>query len=209
MSQGMSTAPSTFQSFIMKIIEQVGRDDDSFEILAYMDDINIVCVKSKHNKVVEKILSVITSNNLVIALSKSEFFKTKINFLGYIIDESGVSVSSKKVEILLQLDYPKSAKDCMRILRALNYYCRSVKMMQATLQPIAKGSAMGKNFELTQEMKTALDEAKAAIRDGIHAHHLSYENDKYGRYVFVCSDASLTRIGGCIGNVFTKYRHEY
>ncbi|CBY11036.1 unnamed protein product, partial [Oikopleura dioica] len=141
--------------------------DEEFFLLMYMDDFLTITCEEMHNIVIGRILKRIEENNLVIALKK--------------LDE-------KKIDALLSLDYPKTAKECMKIIGGFNFYNRSIKNASVYLEPIAKGTSKGKDFVLTEEMKTGLDNIKKEIKKGIQSSHLSYVDGSDGYYIFMASD---------------------
>ncbi|CBY36341.1 unnamed protein product [Oikopleura dioica] len=200
MSQGLSSSPANFQSFITNIMSDIEGADEEFFLLMYMDDFLTITCEEMHNIVIGRILKRIEENNLVIALKKCEFFRKDTKFLGYIINQKGIKVDEKKIDALLSLDYPKTAKECMKIIGGFNFYNRSIKNASVYLEPIAKGTSKGKDFVLTEEMKTGLDNIKKEIKKGIQSSHLSYVDGSDGYYIFMASDTSLTKTGSVVGN---------
>ena len=71
------------------------------EILIYIDDIFIMKkTKKEHRKRIRKTLRKLLKTELKIKLSKSEFEKEEVKFLGYIIGRKGIKSNSKKVKTL-------------------------------------------------------------------------------------------------------------
>jgi len=96
------------------------------------------------------------------------------------------------------LDYPKTAKECQKIIGSFNFYNRSIKNASVHLDPIAKGTSKGKDFVLTEEMKRGLDDIKKEISKGIESSHLDYVDGSKGRFIFMASDTSLVKTGSVV-----------
>ncbi|CBY11863.1 unnamed protein product [Oikopleura dioica] len=201
LSQGLSSAPGIFAYFINLVLQDLPGDGDYFALYNYMDDFYIVVSEEKHNKALETILDRLCSHNLVILLSKSQFFAEKSKFLGYFISKEGVSDDPKKVEILTKLQYPKTVREAQKVIGMFNYYGRSIRDTSACLAPIAAGIGKGKDFQLTEEMKQGLDKLKSEIKAGIHTNHLRYPDRDSNDYIFIACDISLEQTCAIIGNL--------
>ena len=60
-------------------------------------------------------------------LDKCEFFKSNVEFLGFIISEQGVKSNPNKVEAINNFPMPKTLKDLKSFLGMSGYYRRFVK----------------------------------------------------------------------------------
>ena len=66
---------------------------------------------TKHNVIVDEVLSRLDKEGFALKLSKCEFSKTNSTWLGFEIDETGVrSMKHSKVEAVMALQPPKSLK---------------------------------------------------------------------------------------------------
>ena len=59
--------------------------------------------------------------NLPLKLSKCNFFKTEVNWLGHKLSESGVTPKITKTEAILKLEHPKSLKQLRSFLGSINH----------------------------------------------------------------------------------------
>ena len=67
-------------------------------ILAYLDDILIFLqTYDKHVEQVQKVLKKLQQKHLPVKLSKCEFHKHKIAFLGYLVLEKGLALDPVKI----------------------------------------------------------------------------------------------------------------
>ncbi|KAG0420402.1 Retrovirus-related Pol polyprotein from transposon opus [Dictyocoela roeselum] len=120
---GLTNAPKTFQRAMDKLFSE-------FKFVkVYLDDIIVHSRDEEEHKAhLEKILNIINQNNIKINLSKSEFFKEKIIFLGHIISETGIGIDNTMIKIF-EIRKPKSKRHIQRLLGYLTY----VKPLSLTL----------------------------------------------------------------------------
>lgn len=109
MPYGLASAPRIFQSMINKIL----RDFLQKCVIAYLDNILIYSPDLEtHKKQVRLVLQRrLWQHNLYVKAEKCKFHKTKISFLGYITDTSGVSMDQKKIDAVLNWPTPQTIKD--------------------------------------------------------------------------------------------------
>jgi len=60
--------------------------------------------------------------DLTVSLKKSVFYLDTVEFLGYIVGKSGVNMSEKKVEGILNWKAPRSVKDVQIFIGFANFY---------------------------------------------------------------------------------------
>ncbi|KAG0435946.1 Transposon Tf2-9 polyprotein [Dictyocoela muelleri] len=118
---GLTNAPKTFQKAM----------DEIFNVFAfvkvYLDDIIIHSTDFKsHEKHLETVISVINKNNIKINISKSEFYKEKIIFLGHCISEAGIGLDEAH-KTNFKFNKPKNKKGIQKLLGFLNYFKAFIK----------------------------------------------------------------------------------
>jgi hypothetical protein len=91
---GLSGAPSSFQTFINDVL----RPYLNIFCLAYLDDV-IVYSNSliEHKKHVHAVVTALRNAGLQLDITKCEFFKEKVLFLGFLISVDGIRMDSKKI----------------------------------------------------------------------------------------------------------------
>ena len=90
----LTNAPTTLQTLINNIL----REYLNIFVVAYLDDI-LIYSKSirEHNVHVRKVLKALKAHNLKARPKKCKFYKTKVEFLGFIITIEGIKIDPKKV----------------------------------------------------------------------------------------------------------------
>ena len=94
-----------------------------------------------HLKTLEEIFTRLSDAGLTISLKKCAFGQTLVEFLGYTVDDKGITPLPRKLEAILTYPSPTTAKSLLGFLGALNYYRRSLpkvdkKRPAEILQPL-------------------------------------------------------------------------
>ena len=75
---------------------------DNF-VLVFLDDILVYSKnEEEHEEHLRLVLQVLREHQLYAKLSKCDFYQRKIQYLGHIISEEGITVDSKKVEAIME-----------------------------------------------------------------------------------------------------------
>ena len=94
---GLTNAPTTYQALINNTLREYL---DLFYVV-YLDDILIYSKDLElYKEHVRKVLDTLKAKNLKLKLEKCEFYKTEIEFLGYIVTTQGLKMDPKKVEVV-------------------------------------------------------------------------------------------------------------
>ena len=197
LSQGLSLAPSAFQRFLDICFGNL--DGKFFFILSYLDDYLILSTASRHAEALDIFFTKCRQENIICALEKCELFSKSVEFLGYVISESGIGMKRNKLDALKKLPYPTTRKRAQAYLGCFNYFMRSVPKLSFYLKPICQAISGDKKFELTENMKKSIDILREKMDEILTLHHLDLSTED-NNIVFIVSDASLTHAGFAIGN---------
>lgn len=117
MTFGLCNAAQTFQ----RLINEVLRGLDF--VFPYIDDI---CVASasiqQHRLDLAEVFQRLRKNHLAINLSKCEFGKKEIKFLGHLVNADGIRPLPEKVAAVLNFPKPRVAQELKRFIAMLNFY---------------------------------------------------------------------------------------
>ena len=92
---GLANAPATFQNMMNEVL----REFLDQGVVVYIDDVLIYSENlEQHIELVKKVLKKLAEYNLSVAAHKSTFHVPEVEFLGYILNETGVTMSERKVE---------------------------------------------------------------------------------------------------------------
>ncbi|XP_050890368.1 uncharacterized protein LOC127095768 [Lathyrus oleraceus] len=111
---------------------------DQFVVI-FIDDILIYSrTPQEHGGHLRIVLSVLQEKRLFAKLSKCEFWKNEVNFLGHVISQGGVSVDPSKVEAVINWEIPKNAPEVKSFLGLAGYYRRFIKGFSQIDLPMTK-----------------------------------------------------------------------
>ena len=91
----------------------------------YVDDLLITSTTwQEHCKRTEMVLNRLSQNNITLKLEKSQLLTNKLNFLGFVLTETGITTSPEKVEAIQNFPQPKNLRQLQSFLGICNYYRR-------------------------------------------------------------------------------------
>lgn len=199
---GLRNAGQTFQRFIDQVLKGLPF------VFKYIDDIQVASNNhEEHLNHLQIIFKRFRDHGLRINVSKCEFGKSEINFLGFLINENGIRPNLEKVEAIQEIELPQMAKDLRKFIASLNFYRRCIPnaaSSQGILQKLIKGNKKNDKtiIEWTDESKAAFEQCKTEIKN---AALLAHPCPIAKLHLFV--DASNFRVGGALHQTVND-RHE-
>jgi len=155
---GLVNPPTTFQKMVNKIL----REFLDHGVVVYLEDILIYSENMDDPiKLVQKVLDRLEQHDLAVSLKKSVFHQEEVEFLGYIVKTSGVTMSDRKVKSVQNWAHPRSVKEVQIFIGFANFYRRFIKDFSKVCKPITetlKGNP--KDFHWGREQEEAFEELK-------------------------------------------------
>ena len=164
---GLTNAPATFQSLVNNVFHDF---IDEF-LCVYIDDILIFSeTEADHQRHLEQVLQRMQDHHLHARLAKCEFWKQELEYLGYHISSSGVSVLPSRTQAIADFEPPTSWTELRSFLGLANTIHRFVQRhadVVAPLSDLLKGAKVQKNqmkpFEWNSEAQVHFEAAKTAL----------------------------------------------
>ncbi|KAK3508037.1 hypothetical protein QTP70_011080 [Hemibagrus guttatus] len=133
MPYGLANAPSVFQDFMHEVL----RDFLHKFVVVYIDDILIYSRSmADHQRHVAEVLHRLRDHNLFLKAEKCLFHQPTVQFLGYVIDRSGVRMDEKKVTAVRDWPTPTTVKELQRFLGFANFYRRFIRGYSSVTSPL-------------------------------------------------------------------------
>jgi len=105
---GLTNAPATFQHFINDVFS----DLLDVCIVVYLDDILIYSDDiTQHQSHIKEVLKRLRKAGLYAKAEKCEFHLDSVEYLGYVLSPSGLTMSDAKVKTIQEWLEPKNIKD--------------------------------------------------------------------------------------------------
>lgn len=199
MSFGLTNAPATFQALMNDVFKDlIGRG-----LVIYVDDILIYSrTEAEHIDKLRRALQKLPENSLSAQLPKCEFMATRLEYLGHVIDDSGIRVDPAKVQAISEWGQPASVKELQSFLGLANYYRKFIAQFAAIATPLTNVLQQDKRWQWGPEQQMAFDTLKSKL---IEAPVLKYPD--YSRPFIVTADASDTAVGAVLHQEHDGVRH--
>ncbi|KAK4318737.1 hypothetical protein Pmani_010278 [Petrolisthes manimaculis] len=194
---GIKTAPACFQRIVNSIL--IGLIGNS--AFVYLDDV-IIHGRSfeEHVQNLEKVLDRLQDAKLTLKFEKCEFFTSQVNYLGHVVSSEGLKPQASKVEVIKNMEAPKTIKELQSFLGMINYYRKFIKDFSKVASPLnglMKGAVNKKNnktpLNWTEEAQTAFAELKSKLAEEVT---LSFPD--FSKNFILTTDASDKCIGGVL-----------
>lgn len=131
---GYSEAPALFQKRLLQILQPLIRQN---KILVYIDDILIPSDTVEENlEVLRQVLLLLKKYSFNVNFSKCQFLKTKLEYLGYILSDQGITLSKRHSEAVEKFPVPRNVMELQRFLGLVGYFRKFVKDFAQKAKPL-------------------------------------------------------------------------
>ena len=189
---GLRNAGQSFQRFMDEVLHGV---QNTF---VYLDDVLVASpTHVEHKQDLQNVLQHLKSSGLVLNQEKCVFTASQVEYLGHLVDASGIRPLPARVAAIAQFPSPTTRAELQRFLGMVNYYRRFLKSAAPVLKPLtdATRGPGGRNTKIpwSAEMATAFGAAKTALANAAVLVHPSHTAD-----ISLAVDASDSHVGGVL-----------
>jgi len=155
---GMCNSPATFQSMMDHIFKDKIHNK---WIIVYIDDI-LIFHKTKEGleQITKGVLQKLWENDFYLKPRKCEFLKTKIEYLGMVLEAGKVSMDPTKLIGIKEWPVPTTTKQVWSFLGFGNFYQRFIRNYSNIARPMNELLQKDKQFEWTLETQKAFEGLK-------------------------------------------------
>ncbi|CAH9119792.1 unnamed protein product [Cuscuta europaea] len=184
---GLTNAPTVF----MDLMNRVFRPYLDLFVVVFIDDVLVYSrTPSDHEGHLRTVLQTLRGNQLYAKLSKCDFWRDQVAFLGHIITQEGVSVDPSKIEAVIGWPAPTTVTEVRSFLGLAGYYRRFVKDFSKVARPLTNLTKKTTKFLWSSECEEAFQELKQRLTT---APVLTLPSGTEGFEIY--SDASLKGLG--------------
>ena len=187
---GLKNAPGTFQ----RLMDNLLRGLQGVILFVYLDDIVIYANSlEEHEHKFKLLVERLRLAGLKLQIDKCEFLRRKVNYLGHMLSEKGLSPDPKKVEAVKDFPQPKDVKNVRQFLGLAGYYRRFIKNFAQIAKPLTKLLQKEMPFEWNEKAEDSFNTLKTFL---CNAPLLQFPD--FTKPFNVTTDASGYAIGGVL-----------
>ena len=130
---GLTNAPATFMCLMNSVFS---RYLDKF-VLVFLDDIlSYSKNEEEHEEHLRLTLQLFKEDQLYAKLSKCDFYRDRIHYLGHIILDEGISVDPEKIEAIMNWPTSRNVTYVKSFMGLAGYYRRFIKGFSKVSHPV-------------------------------------------------------------------------
>ncbi|GJU26812.1 putative reverse transcriptase domain-containing protein [Tanacetum coccineum] len=157
---GLTNAPTVFMDLMNRVCKPYL---DRF-VIVFIDDILIYSKSRKeHEGHLKLILNLLKKEELYAKFSKCEFWLSKVQFLGHVIDSEGIHVDPAKIKAIKDWASPKTPTEIRQFLGLAGYYRRFIKGFSKIARPMTKLTQKSVKFEWGEKAEAAFQLLKQKL----------------------------------------------
>lgn len=185
---GLSIAPELFQKTMEKIVINCKN------VIVYLDDLLIYAESQKELMLlVDNVKKVLIANNLSINETKSLYNQQTVEFLGFIIDGSGILPTKKKISDIATFKRPRDIHELRSFLGLMTFISPFIKDFSSKTK-VLRELLTEKQFMWTRKQQEVFEELKILAEKGLTKRGFFDDKDKTVLY----TDASPFGLGAVL-----------
>lgn len=194
---GLKNAPGTFQ----RIMNDLFFDFLDKFVLVYLDDILVYSEnEQQHMEHLHLVLDRLEKNYFKLKLEKCSFFEKELEFLGFIVNESGIAPDPKKIRAIQELQQPNDLTSLRSFLGLCGFYRKFVQNYSEIVAPLTHLLKKQVIFHWKENQQQAFEYLKTAISSA----PILKLPDFSKPYILTC-DASGVAVGGVLAQVHNGF----
>ncbi|GJV07966.1 putative reverse transcriptase domain-containing protein [Tanacetum coccineum] len=157
---GLTNTPAVF----MDLMNQVCKPYLDKSVIIFNDDILIYSKsEEEHAEHLKLILELLKKEELYAKFSKCDFWLSKVQFLGHVIDSEGIYVDPAKIDSIKDWASPKTPTEIRQFLGLAGYYQRFSEGFLKIAKPMTKLTQKNVKFDWSEKVKAAFQLLKQKL----------------------------------------------
>jgi hypothetical protein len=155
---GLNISPAIFQKCMSFLL------NGHKNALAYLDDIIIFSQNfSDHLKHLQEVFDRIRSANMKLKLSKCDFMRDKMVYLGHVVSKEGIMPDPDKVKVIKDLAPPANVRSVRSFLGMASFYRRYIRNFAAIAKPLTELTKKNAEFSWNEEKQSSFEALKQCL----------------------------------------------
>jgi len=186
---GLTNAPAVFSELMAVVLDGL----ESFAI-AYLENMLVFSsTLEEHLEHTQIVFDRLRKNGLKLKLKKCGFLQEETTYLGFVINQQGISPDKDKVKVIRSLKTPSTVKEVRSFVGMTSFYRRFIPNLKKIAEPIIELTRKYAKFNWTNECQKAFD----CLKNSLSTVPLLAYPDVNKPYTLYC-DASDSCIGACL-----------
>nr|GFC32738.1 putative reverse transcriptase domain-containing protein [Tanacetum cinerariifolium] len=157
---GLTNAPAVFMDLMNRVCKPYL---DKF-VIVFIDDILIYSKsKKEHEGHLRQILNLLKKEELYAKFSKCEFWISRVQFLGHVIDCRGIHVDPAKIEFIKDWASPKTPTEIRQFFGLVGYYRRFIEGFLKIAKSMTKLTQKDVKFDWGNKQEAAFQRIKQKL----------------------------------------------
>ncbi|MCO5598370.1 hypothetical protein L7F22_052465 [Adiantum nelumboides] len=155
---GLTNAPATFQRFVTHVFQPFfGKS-----IRVFIDDFCIYSTRALHLKKVNEGLARLQSLGGQLNVDKCHIAESQVTLLGHVVSSRGIEADPGKVQALVSLPSPKSARELVSFIQKVRYLSRFIHLLSQVVLPLQQLTHRN-TFNWSEENEQQFNEIKELL----------------------------------------------
>lgn len=132
--------------------------------MVYIDDILIPSISVEENLgTLREVLVILKKYNFELNIAKCQFLRTTIEYLGYVISPSGITLSDRHTDAVRKFPRPRSVHEVQQFLGLTSYFRKFVKDYAIKAKPLYNLLKKSMEFHFDNTCEQAFDTLKKEL----------------------------------------------
>jgi transposase InsO family protein len=185
---GVNAAPEIYQHTIQQVLQSCeGAENMSDDIIIHGRD------TEEHDKRLVDVIETLGSRGLTLNADKCQFRLPKLEFLGHVLSDKGLSPAEAKVKAVKDARPPENATEVRSFLGLVNFNAKFIPNLASCAEPLRRLTRKHEPFVWGSEQQKSFDSLKEHLAD---AETLGYFDKKAKTQVI--ADASPVGLGSVL-----------
>uniref|UniRef100_A0A1I7UDV4 RNA-directed DNA polymerase n=1 Tax=Caenorhabditis tropicalis TaxID=1561998 RepID=A0A1I7UDV4_9PELO len=159
MPMGLKGAPDTFQRAMAEVEKQF-----SGTMILYVDDLIVVSrTEEQHLRDLEEFFQLMIKMGLKLKAEKSQIGRTRINFLGFVIENNTIQPNGEKTEAIRKFPVPKNITEVKSFLGMSGYFRKFIQNYAILAKPLTTLTQKDVEFKWGEKEAEAFESIKTAL----------------------------------------------
>ena len=160
----LKNAASVFQRLMQQVLAGVNPESGPNFVAAYIDDLLVFSSSLQaHLEHLNHVMKRIREVGLKVNLSKCQFIRNEVEYLGHVITPEGLRPNEKLIMAVKDYTLLKNVQELKRFLGLASYYRRFIHQFSRVAQPLHRLTCKNTEYRWSKECQSAFNRLKELL----------------------------------------------